>query len=256
MDTGVTVVLAALDDSPAAQPTLAAAGLLAKVLGAELRAIHVVTGAGRTVAALCERRGVELRQLEGPASELLVAALSDPEAVALVLGSRGHPAGRRPAGRTALEVIQRVEKPVLLVPPEASAERWERVLVPLDSTAAASRGVDEVVRRLADAGLQVLGLHVFDAKTAPRYWDASQHGAQVWSTAFLARHLPHLGAQLHLRTGAAGQEITQFSAEHDVDVVVLGWSRDLTEGRAATVRDVLSRSRVPVLLLPVASAEG
>lgn len=36
-------------------------------------------------------------------------------------------------------------------------------------------------------------------------------------------------------------------------MIALGWAQELAEGRAAVVREALERSRVPVLLVPVAA---
>jgi nucleotide-binding universal stress UspA family protein len=46
----------------------------------------------------------------------IVAALGDPDVALAVLGVGGSPAGRRPAGSTALAVATRAIKPVVVVP--------------------------------------------------------------------------------------------------------------------------------------------
>ena len=51
-------------------------------------------------------------------------------------------------------------------------------------------------------------------------------------------------------TGAA-----EVATAAGADLIALGWSQDLTPDRAAVVREVLTRSEVPVLLLPCAAAD-
>jgi hypothetical protein len=51
--------------------------------------------------------------------------------------------------------------------------------------------------------------------------------------------------------GEVGDEVARVAAHESVDLVVLSWSQNASAGRARVVRDVLSRSVIPVLLLPV-----
>lgn len=43
--------------------------------------------------------------------------LRDPEVAVLVIGARGTPAGRRPIGHAAMQLINSVAKPLVVVPP-------------------------------------------------------------------------------------------------------------------------------------------
>ena len=100
--------------------------------------------APRTVA---HAAGVELRETAGNAIEQIVGAAHDPDVAALVLGARGVHGGPRPAGRTALDVITRVGKPVAVVPPQARApERVTHILIPLEGTIESSHALEQTVK--------------------------------------------------------------------------------------------------------------
>ena len=79
--------------------------------------------------------GGELRVFSGTPVDQIIAAGEDRDVVALVLGARGARGGPEPAGHTALEVITRVPKPVIVVPPHAQPRgQLARILVPLDGS--------------------------------------------------------------------------------------------------------------------------
>ncbi len=246
-------VIAALDNSAAARPVLATAAALARLLDAELEAVHVIEDGGTTARAVAEAAGVALRTLEGPELGRLVAACQEAEVSAVVAGTRGTPAGRRPAGHVALALIRALSKPVVVVPPQASTPpRLGRILVPLDGTrqtAAALRSTIELARA---PDTEVVVLHVLGAPSLPLFSDQPQHEAEVWTREFLARFCPCPDdVRLEVRVGLAEEAVLRVAAEVGADLIALGWSRDLSPGRAKVVRDALHRSDVPILLVPV-----
>jgi len=175
-----------------------------------------------------------------------------------VLGVRGVPAGPRPAGHTALAVARRAAKPLVVVPPgprDPPPAGLHRVLVPLDGTPAAAQAVQQTVLRFAGSGVEVVALHVFDAATVPRFWDRPEYNHDAWAQEFLVRWCPTPGSRLELRTGRLGGRVLEVAAAERADMIALGWSQDLTPDRAAVVREVLTRTDVPVMLLPCAPAE-
>ena len=129
-------VLAALDSSAAARPVLETALGVAELTDATVEAVHVHTNSTETPEALAARSGVGLRLLDGPVEQALLHSIRHPDVIAAVIGARGTPGGRRPAGRAALHIVERSAKPVVVVPPEAvgvSPRPFRRLLVPLDS---------------------------------------------------------------------------------------------------------------------------
>jgi nucleotide-binding universal stress UspA family protein len=252
-------VVAAIDSSAAAQPVLATAAAMAALLGAELEALHVREDGDLAPRAQAGAAGVPLRTVRGPTVPSLVEAAKPADVVTMVLGARGTPAGRRPAGHTALEVATVLSKPLVIVPPSlAHPGRLLRLLVPLDgsaATAAALRGTIEFARGCA---LEVVVLHVQDEASLPPFEDQPQHETAAWASEFVARHCPcpPEELQLELRVGSPPDYVVRVAEEADVDLVALGWSQDLSEGRAAVVRETLAKSAVPVLLVPVGARRG
>jgi len=247
----MTIVLAALDSSAAARPVLETAISVAAITGSTVRAVHVREDGHEVPAALARAREVPLRELEGPVEEGLLHELGADEVIIGVIGARGTPAGARPVGHIALHVVERVAKPVVVVPPEALEvpARPTRLLVPLEGTEACAEPVVALLQPLLADDVDLVVVHVLTATTAPPMVDHPDWGLEHWSAEFLARHLPD-AADLRIRTGPVGAEILQAAADAAVDAIVLCWSQDASPGHAAVVRTVLEHAPMPIFLLP------
>ena len=246
-------VLAALDASAAASPVLETALQIAELTGATVEAVHVEERPVETPALLAARARVPLRVLEDPVERALLDALASPDVIAAVLGARATPAGRRPTGRTALRVLERAHKPVVVVPPDAagvSQRPFRRLLVPLEATALSSRPIEACLCPLLARDVELVVLHVFTDVTMPRVLDRPGRDLELLGGEFLARYCPS-AARIELRTGTVGDQVAVLSRDEEADLIVLSWSQDASAGHAAVIRDVLSRATVPVLLLPV-----
>jgi len=190
----------------------------------------------------------------GDPVEVIAGRLASPDVVLGVIGARGSTTGPRPTGSTAIEILRRTPRPLVIVSPECIVQGpnpGDRVLVPLDGTRWSADVAREASSLLEEAGLHVLALHVFDTETMPKFWDQPQHAATAWSTEFAERNLPEGDGRVELRTGFPATQVLQVATEHGVDLIVLGLSEELPEGGSTTVRAVLSESCVPVLLIPV-----
>ena len=249
----MTSILAAVDASAAARPVLDAATALGRTLRMPVVAIHVRQDSTEVERQLTERAGIELRLATGTPADAIVAAMADAEMALAVLGARGHPAGRRPAGSTALAVATHAAKPVVVVPPEPRdppPAGLHRILVPLDGTADTARAVEQTMGWFAGSGVEIVSLHVFDATTVPRFWDRPEHDHAAWTREFLARNAPAAGTRLQVRSGWPSDRVLEVAAAEGADMIALGWGRRLAPDRAAVVREVLVRTPVPVILLP------
>jgi nucleotide-binding universal stress UspA family protein len=247
-------VLAAIDCTPAARPVLQTALRVGELTGADVEAVHVPCGTGpgaETPESLAAHCGVPCRMLEDPVEPALLDAVEVPAVVAAVLGARSTPGGRRPVGHTALHLLERASKPVVVVPPDVvSPGPIRRLLVPLEGTDASSRPVLEKLWPMIVADVELVVLHVFTQATLPRMLDRPVYDIEMLGGEFLARHLPHATC-IELRPGPVAERVAEVTAERGVDLVILSWSQVSSAGRAAVVREVLGRSSVPVLLLPV-----
>jgi nucleotide-binding universal stress UspA family protein len=249
----MTKVIAAIDNNSAARPVLATARAVANLVHAELEAVHVLEDGARTARLAAEAAGVPLRTVSGPELASLIDAAEQEDVAAVVAGARGTPGGRRPAGHVALALIQALHKPVVVVPPQASAPpRLARILVPLDGTKEAAEALRETIELAHDAETEVVVLHVLTRDSLPAFSDQPQHEADAWAREFRARHLPRPNnVRFETRVGHPDELVLELASRHEVDLIALGWAGDLSPGKARVVHRALERSDVPVLLVPV-----
>jgi nucleotide-binding universal stress UspA family protein len=257
----MTTVLAGIDNSAAAGPVLTAAKAAAALLRGRATAVHVRENGMEAARAAARAAGVELVPARGPTRECLVDSARRSEVALLVLGARGTPGGQRPAGRTALDVVSAVAKPVLVVPPDARLEHVARMLVPLDGTMASATTLASTIRFARKSRIEVIALHVHQPETLPAFEDHPHHEREAWAREFVGRYcdLPLDEVRLEVRVGSPAREVVQVARDLDVDVITLGWRRRLGSDRAAVVREALAHSPVPVLLVPIlteAASEG
>jgi nucleotide-binding universal stress UspA family protein len=253
----MSTVLAAIDNSAAARPVVAIARWLAEQLEAEVAAVHVGGGATDTSTLALTADGLTIDLREGDIVDSLVAAFAEPDVIVGVVGARGTPGGPRPAGHTALAMARRAAKALVVVPPDYVLDpdqRARRVLVPMDGVKAHTDAVREVTRALHRAGLEIVGLHVFDTTTVPRFLDRANYELPILSDE-MAAQLGE-GSRVELRAGAPAQRVLQVAEDEDVDLIAMSWDRELSPGHAETVRDVLAAAAIPVLLLPTARIGG
>ena len=227
----MTEILAVTSGTDLDDQVVGTAAVVAEIVGAD---VHPVSIAREPAAERAAARALR--------------ALGEPRALLAVLSS-DEPA--RPVWR---RVIQTSAKPVILVPAAMRGRRTRirRVLLPLDGTPQAAAAVAEQVDQFAQAGVDLVALHVFDARTVPRFWDHPAHGHDAWTKEFLARNCARPGVRLELRSGTAGDHVVDVAVLERADLIALGWSRRLGKGRAHTVKQALSAATVPVLLVPLA----
>jgi nucleotide-binding universal stress UspA family protein len=250
----MSTVVAALDASAAARPVLESAVRMAELAGATVEAVHVGSTSEGLIAQLARQFDLPLRLLAGPVEAALLERINADDVVAAVLGARGATGGRQPAGHTASELMQRARCPVLVVPPDLACpqrSRWRRLLLPLEGHAESSRAAADALNDVITGEVETIVLHVFTPATAPPMLDRPSRDLALWADEFLARHGPP-DARIECRSGSVADQVArECDAEH-ADLVALSWTQDMSAGHAAVIRDVLSRSTIPVLLLPTA----
>ena len=245
-------VIAAVDNTAAAQTVMAAGTPIAELFEATVEAVHVRDGGARTARAAATAAGRVLREVDGPVVDALIAEARRTDVAALVVGARSTPAGRRPAGHVALDIITAATKPVAVVPPDpARPSDLGRLLVPLDGTRSTARALEGVIQTACRHDVDVVVLHVRDEASLPRFSDQPHHEFDAWEREFMARYCSAPEARVELRVGVPAPAVVAMAVEAEADVIALGWRQDLAPGRAAVVREVLERSTVPVLLVPM-----
>jgi hypothetical protein len=249
-------VLATLDNCLADRPVIASALAFAKLVDAEVEGLHVRSNGDRRAHRTAEHAGIPLRISSGPVVERLVQAAAASEVAAVVIGLRGNPVGKQPLGSTASALLGKLEKPVLIVPPDANPRPAIRsVLVPIEASVSKSLAPRSIIELAADADVKVHALHIHDQESIPAFTDQPQHEQTAWAEEFLHRYCPWgLGSiRLETRVGRIGELVPLVAEECCCDLIALGWSRRLSHDRAPVVRATLERSHLPVLLVPVAA---
>ena len=252
----MSTVLAAIDDSATATPVLVTAVVLSRQIGAEVRALHVGDEEPASLREQAQGAGVPLDTVPGSPVEAICEAIEDEDVAFAVLGIRREPEITRPVGSIARAVCETSLKPVVVVPPSLlwrAGESIDRALAPLDGTDESSRSVRRAWRLLKRSGVDLVALHVFDPESMPRFWDAARNDFEEWSREFLVRHA-NTETELEIRSGRAAEMVLEVGRASKVDLIVLEWSQNLEPERAAVLREVLSRTDIPVLLLPLEGA--
>jgi len=148
------------------------------------------------------------------------------------------------------DLLPRIEAPLLILPvhPGSTAGPLTRVLVPLDGCEETAAGLGGIADRLVSGGAELVAVHVFVPDTVPAFWDQAAHSHEPWRAEFLRRNLP-TARDLGLRRGEPAAEVREEVAASGVDMLLMGWSQNLSEGHAGIVREALTRGSVPVLLV-------
>jgi nucleotide-binding universal stress UspA family protein len=249
----MSTVLAAVDAEEVARHVVDTALELARLIGADVELLHVVERPADLDAVAERFAGLRLRAATGDPSERIIDASQDDAVSLVVVGARTTQGGARPAGHVARAIVERADKPVVVVPPATPGRSTtiRRALVPLEGSEASTACVAEPLEALAAAGVHLVPIHVFDLDTSPSFWDHAAHSHDSFATSFARRWCAPAADRLRLRRGPAGDAVVAAARDDDIDLIVLGWSRHLAAGRAPVVRTVLAEARVPVLLVPV-----
>jgi nucleotide-binding universal stress UspA family protein len=132
----MSIVLAAVDATPAAKAVLETAIQIGRLTGCDVAAVHVRCDALESVhtpKSLAAQVKVPFRVFEGSVKPVLLEALGASDVIVAVVGARATSGSRRPVGRTAAHIIEHLDKPVVLVPPEVEPPiSIRRILVPLE----------------------------------------------------------------------------------------------------------------------------
>lgn len=248
-------VLAAIDDSAAARPVLAMSAALASVLGATVEAVHVSDGDGRTARGSADHLGIQYVAVPGDPLERLTELAAAPDVVAVTAGVHSRPRGRREAGHLALGLADRLDKPIVVVPPGYHPpDRLHRVLIAMKGEPRNAETLKRAVRLATAAGLELVVVHVDDEDSIPSFSDAIAHETEGYVREFLMRYCPGApNASLELRLGVPTDEILGVVEQVTPQLLAIGWPQSPGPARGMVARDLLNRSPIPLLLLSVGS---
>jgi len=252
-DTPVSTVLAAIDGSPVSRTVLEVAKEVARVLGAQVDAVHVVEDVTEPPEIEISGADTPLRLLQGDVSSTLIAEASADNVAAIVIGSCREVGQPSAAGHVSLDVIGNVRKPVVVVPPTTPPDyELHTVLVPVSGKPA--RALEEVVRLAENPQLHVVILRMLDESSIPAFEDQPYYDVQAWADEFLARWVPGAGSDTAVEVRIGEPEDLVVAVTHEVcaDIVAIGRRRGVPAAEAPLVLVSLEHSRVPIVLLPLA----
>jgi nucleotide-binding universal stress UspA family protein len=251
----MTVLLAAVDSSAAAEPVLAVARELAGLMGAEVEAVRVdELAASATAEAVVRTARIRVHRRAGEVADAIRSLAGERDAVAVVIGARRLPSGAIPAGHVTLDLVQSLDVPVAVVPPQARARPIGRVLVAVEGDGE-SHALRHLVRHLMQGpSLEIVALHVFDPDHLPLFGDQPALETEAWAEEFGRRALRTRPPEVRVesRVGIPARAVSHAARELGADLVVLAWHRNLTGGHGRIVRGLLAEADVPVLLVPIA----
>jgi len=246
----VKTLLTAIDARPAADEILASALVVAPLFDATVQLVHVSNPRDASALAAARGAGLNMQLLDGEVPSTLVRLAAGAEVVAIALGASERRA-ETPLGHEAVELLTRSDKPLIVVPRRATVPpSVRRVLVPLDGTRITADAIEHLDTIVRDRDVDLVLLHVHE--TAPMFTDQVHHEMEAWSTEFTRLFCPPglRRSDLHVRVGVPADEIVRAIERTDADLVVLGWQRRLSPGRARVIRAILEHGVRPVLLFP------
>jgi Universal stress protein family len=252
----VSYVLAAIDDSAATAPVIAVAQWFASLSDIEARALHITEDdTGATARAVADAAGVRLAVGHGDVVSMVCRAADNAEVRAVAIGARGVPASKTPAGHVALDLVCGIAKPVLVVPPDARVPSGTsaHVLAPVDEHLASSAALRDLLTQMP-ADTEVVLLRVFDAEHVPAFANHGTYDADAFAQELKRRGVASLAIESRVETRVGHPAHTILAAERELacDLVVLTWSRYLSDHHASVVRRLLAHSTTPLILLPEA----
>ena len=243
-------ILAAVDDSAAAEPVIALAEAIAPLFGATTDALHIAEAEGATVRAVADTRGVRVRTSSGDPVARLAIECEREDVLAVVCGT-GRPPPSTPRGEVAVALATTLDKPIVVVPPDAPIiDAVRRVLIAIKGTPSTPRALKRAVELTAASGLEILVVHVDDLESLPSFSDQVQYETELYAQQFLARYVIGAShARLTLRIGDPAAEILATAGDLRADVIAVGWQRTTEPSHGQVARQIIQRSRIPVLLV-------
>lgn len=256
---------------------------LARSSGAELYLLHAVPVNQRFSLRAAERlermadmrkraedAGVRVQTVEqhGDPAEIIELHANARGVDLIVMGGDVRRGWRRRRSLVAGKVMRRTSVPTLVVPSDdRDAPGLRRILIPFDFSIASAVALRTAVDLSRRHGARVTLLHAL--KNVPQHMVFS--GGEAWKiirrlsgqkeavAEGLRRQAAFFGADdvdTEVATGFADGAIHEIAARSDADLVVMGiaqrsWFERLLFG--STLRRVLRRATVPVLVVPVAA---
>jgi len=204
--------------------------------------------------------------LDGPAAHTVADVAHERGAHAVVVGTGRHGAlGRLVYGERAVQIARLTDRPVVVVPPNATAGPAREAIVAVDFSPASQRAARFALEILAD-GARLTLVHVKSAV------NLSEEGAGWWEDAYERRTVdlfrrfaaslrPERGITLAtaMLPGDVAATLVAYAREHGVDLIACGGRRHsfierMLLGSVST--ELIRRATCTVVVMPDHGAEG
>ena len=274
-------ILVGTDFSESADAALRAAAALARRVGAQLDLLHVLPDRSRPVIgyepidallfpdgpaardaalirlqSLAQRAAPERTQVhvvEGESLAELVAMRDRLDVELVALGAGGLRSMRRfILGSVAGKMLGHPGCPLLLVVEAPAAGEFKKILVAQENPRVVSPWLEIGLRLAHDERAEVTLLHVLPRRgylSDAHHVELEPQRAPARLAALLARLDRTVPAQVVVRTGDPGDEITSAARELGVHLVVLGAERNRIDGSPGPVVNRIARSGPPAFLV-------
>ena len=209
-----------------------------------------------------------IHQADGDVVQTIVSLAAPEHMKMVVMASHGHTFDPEALlGHIGTGIIQSSPDPVMVIRPDMKAlpdSAWkpERMLVPLNGSPAAAAAVDTILDLAETIGASVDIVHIAElgkqppkeegALTSPRYLDYPYYEWEAWADEFITRFTrrpPKVELRMFHRDGVPSKEMLNMAATSEEDIIVLAWQGILAGDRASTIKEILRRTEVPVILI-------
>jgi nucleotide-binding universal stress UspA family protein len=273
---GKTGILVPLDGSETAAAAVGAAVSIASLMEADIHVVHITAEplperelASKLHLSPSDLRGnIVFHQPDGDVVQTIVSLTAPEHMKMVVMASHGHTYDPEALlGHIGMGIIQSSPDPVMVIRPDMKTlpdASWKpgRMLVPLNGSPAAAAAMDTILDLAEMIGASIDIVHIAEmgkqppkeegALTSPRYLDYPYYEWEAWADEFLtrfARRPPKVELRMFHRDGVPSREMLNMAAKSEEDIIVLAWQGILAGDRASTIKQILRRTEVPVILI-------
>jgi nucleotide-binding universal stress UspA family protein len=204
--------------------------------------------------------------IEGPAPRSIVDVARDRDASVIVVGTGRHGAlGRLVYGERAIQVARIADRPVLVVPPSASASTPRKAVVAVDFSSASQRAARFALDLLADGGELAL-VHVKSAvklnEESAGWWEEAYQRRSADLFLRFAATLPverGISVSTTMLNGEVPPTLLAYAHEVGADLIACGARRHSFLERmivGSVSEGIMRRAECPVVVVPAGQHEG
>jgi nucleotide-binding universal stress UspA family protein len=263
-----------LDGSRISALAIGAARALCEIMGGELHIVHVTDLALSDEQLLGHLKVPEYfehipHRLHGEIVDSILEFTLGIDAKLIVTSSHGETYNSRDIiGSKTRGLAQNSTIPIMIVRPDLKTlpdAGWKprKMLVPLDGSPLPSAVVNQLFYLAERINLDIDVLHIAvrgkkrppeaGSYAGPRYIDHPHYDWPAWADEFTkrisARRPPAIKLRLSYERGDPVDVTLEYASRNETDIIALSWHGRVEKKHATTVKGILRRSELPVLLI-------